>query len=300
MPRLCKPVTVVDLPGKVTINELFGGASCAPCGSAAGPDISLAHVKAKAGFAEDWQTPAFDEYVLVLKGAVTIEHAHGPAVVVPQGTGVFLAKGERVRWVFKEDAEYIPICLPAFSPNNIFREEAGDKPPNHDAQSKIYHLIQKPLWEACKAKGEVYYPPTYEVDGFTHATADPAFLIGVANHFYKTTKPEWVCLGMTRASLAAANITLKFEDPSPVGTTQALNKEQSGGERFPHIYGGIPPSGVVFEERPVQRAADGTFLSIDGLVEGPAAGAAPSTGLALKVAVGLALAAAVTIGIVRK
>lgn len=332
---------MVDLPGKVTINELFGGASCAPCGSAAGPDISLAHVKAKAGFAEDWQTPAFDEYVLVLKGAVTIEHAHGPAVVVPQGTGVFLAKGERVRWVFKEDAEYIPICLPAFSPNNIFREEAGDKPPNHDAQSKIYHLIQKPLWEACKAKGEVYYPPTYEVDGFTHATADPAFLIGVANHvrlwkassrrdrapmphalgaspahllssttdppvlsylpqFYKTTKPEWVCLGMTRASLAAANITLKFEDPSPVGTTQALNKEQSGGERFPHIYGGIPPSGVVFEERPVQRAADGTFLSIDGLVEGPAAGAAPSTGLALKVAVGLALAAAVTIGIVRK
>jgi len=76
-------------------------------------------------------------------------------------------------------------------------------------------------------------PPTYEVDGFTHATADPSFLIGVANHFYKTTQPEWICLGMTRASLAAAQITLKFEDPSPVGTTQALNQEQSGGQRFP-------------------------------------------------------------------
>ncbi|KOO32271.1 hypothetical protein Ctob_012592 [Chrysochromulina tobinii] len=252
MPRVVNPVTVVELPGKVAINELFGGASCAPCGSALGPDISLAHVKAKAGFAEDWQAPAFDEYVLVLKGSVTIEHAHGPPAVVAAGCGVYLAKGERVRWVFKEDAEYVPICLPAFSPANVFREEPGHPPPVHDSHTHIYHLVQKPLWEACKAKGETYYPPTYEVDGFTHATADPSFLIGVANHFYKTTQPEWICLGMTRASLAAAQITLKFEDPSPVGTTQALNQEQSGGQRFPHIYGGIPPTGgVVFEERPV-------------------------------------------------
>jgi hypothetical protein len=95
MPRVVNPVTVVELPGKVAINELFGGASCAPCGSALGPDISLAHVKAKAGFAEDWQAPAFDEYVLVLKGSVTIEHAHGPPAVVAAGCGVYLAKGER-------------------------------------------------------------------------------------------------------------------------------------------------------------------------------------------------------------
>ena len=119
MPRVVRPVTVVDLPGKVTISELFGGESCAPCGSALGPDISLAHVKAKAGFAEDWQAPAFDEYVMVLRGSVTIEHAHGPPAVVAAGCGVYLAKGERVRWVFKEDAEYVPICLPAFSPATL-------------------------------------------------------------------------------------------------------------------------------------------------------------------------------------
>ena len=162
MPRVVNPVTVVELPGKVTISELFGGASCAPCGSALGPDISLAHVKAKAGFAEDWQAPAFDEYVLVLKGSVTIEHAHGPPAVVAAGCGVYLAKGERVRWVFKEDAEYVPICLPAFSPANVFREEPGHPPPVHDSHTHIYHLVQKPLWEACKAKGETYYvsPPS--------------------------------------------------------------------------------------------------------------------------------------------
>lgn len=116
------------------------------------------------------------------------------------------------------------------------------------------------------------------------------------SQFYKSTKPEWICLGMTRASLAASGITLKFENPSPVGTTPALNAEQSGGERFPHIYGGIPPTGVVFEERPVRRAADGTFLAIDGLVDAPSSTGTASTsgaaGLAIKAAVGLAITAA--------
>tara|TARA_B110001452_G_C15182798_1_gene410835 strand:- start:154 stop:951 length:798 start_codon:yes stop_codon:yes gene_type:complete len=264
MPRLvAAPTTVVDLPGQVKIDEFFGGASCNPCPAQA--PISVAHVKAKAGFAEDWQAPAFDEYVLVLKGAVTLEHAHGEAVKVAAGQAVFLPKGERVRWVFNEDAEYVPICLPAFSPFNIFREEGAEKRPDHDKHTTIYHCVQKPLWEEAKASGKLYYPPTYEADGFTHATADPAFLVGVLNHFYKDSTAEWLCLGMTRASLAAAEITLKFEDPSPVGNTPALNKEQSGGERFPHIYGGIPPTGVVFEERVIKRAADGTFEGIEGL-----------------------------------
>ena len=186
MPRLVTaPVTVVEEPGKVKIDEFFGGASCNPCPAQA--PISVAHVKAKAGFAEDWQAPAFDEYVLVLKGAVTLEHAHGDAVKVGAGQAVFLPKGERVRWVFNEDAEYVPICLPAFSPFNVYREEGGEKRPDHDKHTNIYHCVQKPLWEECKASGKTYYPPTYEADGFTHATADPAFLIGVLNHFYKDT-----------------------------------------------------------------------------------------------------------------
>jgi hypothetical protein len=50
------------------------------------------------------------------------------------------------------------------------------------------------LWEACTARGKTYYPPTYAVDGFTHATADPAKLLDVANHFYKSVQAEWLCL----------------------------------------------------------------------------------------------------------
>ena len=148
MPKVVSaPVTVVE-EEKVKINEFFGGASCNPCPAQA--PISVAHVHAKAGFAEDWQAPAFDEYVLVLKGAVTLEHAHGDAIKVGAGQAVFLAKGERVRWVFNEDAEYVPICLPAFSPANCFREEGPNAaPPVHDKHKDIYHLVQKSLWNAC-------------------------------------------------------------------------------------------------------------------------------------------------------
>ena len=76
---------------QVRIDEFFGNASCDPFGGA----ISVAHVKASAGFAEDWQTPAFDEYVLVLKGSVSIEHSHGQAQLVKAGQAVYLAKGAR-------------------------------------------------------------------------------------------------------------------------------------------------------------------------------------------------------------
>lgn len=46
----------------------------------------------------------------------------------------------------------------------------------------IYHLVQEDLWK--KADGEGYLPPTYEADGFIHATEDAPHLIPVANYFY--------------------------------------------------------------------------------------------------------------------
>lgn len=273
MPRLVAAPTTVVKTTDVEINEFFGGASCNPCPF----DISAAHVKAKGGWAEEWQTPAFDEYTILLKGRVTIEHSHGPPVSVQAGQAIFMPKGERVRWVFTEPAEYIPICLPAFSPDNCFREEGPTAaPPAHDKHVDIYHLVQTRLWEACKAQGTTYYPPTYEQDGFTHATADPAKLLAVANYFYQDVEADWLCLKMTRATLEQAGITLKFEDPSPVGSKKALTASESGGERFPHLYSGIPPAGVVVQEYVVRRSTAGEFLSIDGLCSADPAAAAPT------------------------
>ena len=135
--------------------------------------------------------------------------------------------------------------------------------------------MQTHNWEAAKASDEkVYYPPTYAVDGFTHATADPKYLLTVGNHFYKETKApdgsgkpsEWKLLKMTRHTLEAKKIDLKFEAPSPVGDTKEMDAEQSGGERFPHIFGGIPTEGVVVQEFDITRAEDGTFTGVVGLV----------------------------------
>ena len=139
MPLLAAAPNTVVQTKDVKIDEYFGNASCNPLPGA----ISFAHVKAGGGWAEEWQAPAFDEYTLVLKGSVTIEYAHGPPVKVSAGQAVFMAKGERVRWVFTEPADYVPICLPAFSPANCFREEPGTAPAPHDAHSDIYHLVQK-------------------------------------------------------------------------------------------------------------------------------------------------------------
>lgn len=182
---------------------------------------------------------------------------------------------------------YVPICLPAFSAANCFREEGADAaPPAHDKHEEIFHLVQKHLWEVCKASGETYFPPTYPQDGFTHATADPSKLLAVANYFYQDVVGEWLCLRMTRASLSEASLTLKFEDPSPVGNKKALTTAESGGERFPHIYGGIPPAGVVVQEYVVRRGAGGEYLSIDGLCEAAPAEAAKRMPAAVSTAVG--------------
>ena len=58
----------------------------------------------------------------------------------------------------------------------------------------IYHLVQKQLWEECKTQEKAYKPPTYEQDGFIHATEEAHMLLGVANHFYKSDPSEYLLL----------------------------------------------------------------------------------------------------------
>jgi uncharacterized protein (DUF952 family) len=59
----------------------------------------------------------------------------------------------------------------------------------------IYHMCNKEALDIqFSTEGALYYPPTYTQDGFIHATADPNFLLGVGNHFYKDDRGDWVCL----------------------------------------------------------------------------------------------------------
>ena len=133
-------------------------------------------------------------------------------------------------------------------------------------QPFVYHMVQAALWQTAVHSDEIYYPPTYDVDGFTHGTSNPAKLLNVANHFYRDVPGEWLCLQMTVDSLAAEGVATVYEGTAPVGDKPA-DFEGAGDELFPHIQGGIAPAAVI-SVFPIERSADGEFLSIPGVTSG--------------------------------
>jgi ethanolamine utilization protein EutQ len=86
------------------------------------PALSVAHMRSPEGWSEPGQTPEFDEYTLVLKGTLRVAHKGGH-MDVRAGQAVVAHRGEWVRYSTPEGAEYIAICLPAFLPETVHREE---------------------------------------------------------------------------------------------------------------------------------------------------------------------------------
>jgi quercetin dioxygenase-like cupin family protein len=84
--------------------------------------LSVAHMRSPAGWVEPGQRPDFDEYTLVLKGALHVEHEAGE-LQVAAGQAVLARAGEWVRYSTPEGAEYVAVCLPAFSPDTVHRDE---------------------------------------------------------------------------------------------------------------------------------------------------------------------------------
>jgi mannose-6-phosphate isomerase-like protein (cupin superfamily) len=86
--------------------------------------LSVAHMRSPGGWIEPGQTPEFDEFTIVLKGMLRVEHRGGTLEVRP-GQAVHTALGEWIRYSTPEPegAEYIAVCLPAFSPNTVHRDE---------------------------------------------------------------------------------------------------------------------------------------------------------------------------------
>jgi ethanolamine utilization protein EutQ len=79
-------------------------------------------MRSPAGWSEPGQQPEFDEFTVVLKGTVHVEHKGG-TMEVRAGQAVLAQKGEWVRYSTPQGAEYVAICLPAFSPNTVHRDE---------------------------------------------------------------------------------------------------------------------------------------------------------------------------------
>jgi mannose-6-phosphate isomerase-like protein (cupin superfamily) len=86
--------------------------------------VSVARMISPEGWTEPGQKPEFEEITVVLKGMLRVEHQAG-AVDVRAGQGVVAHPGEWIRYSTPEPggAEYVAICLPAFSPDTVHRDE---------------------------------------------------------------------------------------------------------------------------------------------------------------------------------
>jgi len=84
---------------------------------------SVAHMRSPEGWVEPGQTPEFDEFTIVLKGTLRVEHKGG-ALDVHAGQAVIAHAGEWVRYSTPghDGAEYIAVCLPAFSMETVHRD----------------------------------------------------------------------------------------------------------------------------------------------------------------------------------
>ena len=86
-------------------------------------DVSVAHMRSPEGWEEPGQTPEFDEYTLVLRGTLRVQHKAG-VMEVSAGQAIIVRRGEWVRYSSPHagGAEYVAVCLPAFSPGAVHRE----------------------------------------------------------------------------------------------------------------------------------------------------------------------------------
>ncbi|MBN1781516.1 cupin [bacterium] len=85
--------------------------------------VSIARMISPEGWSEPGQTPEFDEYSVVLKGTLRVESADG-CLDVHAGQAVMVTKGEWIKYSTPHPggAEYLAVCMPAFSPETVHRE----------------------------------------------------------------------------------------------------------------------------------------------------------------------------------
>ena len=120
MPKLIERPTVVAAAGNKPkqIQEFAGRVNS---GHSA---VSVARMISPVGWREPGQRPEFEEITVVLRGLLRVEHEQG-TLDVRAGQAIVTAPGEWVRYSTPEEggAEYIAVCLPAFSPSTVHRDE---------------------------------------------------------------------------------------------------------------------------------------------------------------------------------
>lgn len=119
MIKLIKSPSIIKAAGtkEKIIEEFFGRVNSNDS------NVSIAKMTSPEGWEEPGQKPEFDEYTLVLKGSLKVKTCT-EEFNVSAGQGIFIGKNEWVQYSTpSEGAEYVAICLPAFSPDTVHRDE---------------------------------------------------------------------------------------------------------------------------------------------------------------------------------
>jgi mannose-6-phosphate isomerase-like protein (cupin superfamily) len=119
VPELIKAPTVIEAAGnKPKIIEEYVGRV-----NTGGGDLSVARMRSPEGWEEPGQTPEFDEYTVVLRGLLRVR-TRDETTDVRAGQAVITRRGEWVQYSTPEEggAEYVAVCLPAFSPETVHRD----------------------------------------------------------------------------------------------------------------------------------------------------------------------------------
>jgi mannose-6-phosphate isomerase-like protein (cupin superfamily) len=119
MPTLIEQPTRIEAAGNKPklIDEYVGRVNSATAA------LSVAHMRSPGGWQEPGQTPEFDEFTVVLRGALRVEDAAG-VLDVRAGQAIIAHRGEWIRYSTPEPegAEYLAVCLPAFSIDTVHRD----------------------------------------------------------------------------------------------------------------------------------------------------------------------------------
>ena len=119
MPTHIERPTRIQAAGNMPkiIDEFFGRVN------SKNESVSIAHMRSPAGWQEPGQTPEFEEYTIVIRGKLRVRHKGGSFDVSP-GQAVVAHPGEWIQYSTPDEAtEYIAICLPAFSPQTVHRDD---------------------------------------------------------------------------------------------------------------------------------------------------------------------------------
>lgn len=119
MPVLISSPTVIEAPGTPPkqILEYIGRVNSST------ESVSIAHMRSPSGWSEPGQRPEFDEFTLVLRGTLQVETESG-VLHVEAGQAIHCRAGEWIRYSSPgaAGAEYIAVCLPAFTPDTVHRD----------------------------------------------------------------------------------------------------------------------------------------------------------------------------------